>query len=164
MAGQAANDTVHYRIGIISAFFIVSTAVVMYGIGFLLALTGIGEIATEILDIGLSILFFFWFALLGINYFEGRSAAKLGIMGACTLIETIPFINALAPALVVETVAIILISRKEDREKAAADQKKRAKSVAATQQSKNRIAQYAARRNQMMQETTNDGEAPRQAA
>ena len=164
MAGQAANDTVHDRIGIISAFFIVSTAVVMYGIGFLLALTGIGEIATEILDIGLSILFFFWFALLGVSYFSGRSAAKLGVMGVCTLVEAIPFINALVPALIIETITIILITRKEDREKAAADQEKKAKSVAATQQTQNRIAQYAARRNQMAQDAANNDESFRQAA
>jgi hypothetical protein len=164
MAGQAANDAVHYRIGSIAAFFVVSTAVVMYGLGFLLALTGIGEIATEILDIGLSILFFFWFALLGVNYFQGRSAAKLGVMGACTLIETIPFLNALIPALVVETITIILITRKEDREKAAADQEKRAKEGAVAQQNQMRRTQYIAQRNQVMQEAANDNESVREAA
>ena len=164
MAGPAANDNVQYRIGAISGFFIVATAVVMYGIGFLLALTGIGEIATEILDIGLSILFFFWFALLGVNYFSGRSSLKLGIMGACTVVEVIPFINAIAPALVIETVAIILITRKEDREKAAADQEKRAKAAAAAQQTQNRNAQFIARRNQMMQQAANNNEALQEAA
>jgi hypothetical protein len=164
MAGPAANDNVQYRIGAISGFFTVATAVVMYGIGFLLALTGIGEIATEIIDICLSILFFFWFAFLGVGYFEGRAALKLSIMGACTLIEAIPFINALVPALVGETVSMILITRKEDREKAAADQEKRAKAAAAAQQTQNRNAQFIARRNQMMQQAANDDETLREAA
>jgi hypothetical protein len=85
-------------------------------------------------------------------------------MGACTLIETIPFLNALIPALVVETITIILITRKEDREKAAADQEKRAKEGAVAQQNQMRRTQYIAQRNQVMQEAANDNESLREAA
>ncbi len=164
MADEVANDSVHYRIGSISGFFIVATATVMYGIGFLLALTGIGEIATEILDIGLSILFFFWFALLGVNYFEGRATAKLGIMGACTLIETIPFINALVPALIIETVSIILITRTEDREKAEEEAKKRASTIALKNQNIERANQYIATVRQRQQQAANDNDLLEEAA
>jgi hypothetical protein len=164
MAGQAANDNVHYRIGMVSAFFIVSTAVVLDAVGFLLMLTGLGEIVTEFIGICGSVIFFLWFLFLGTGFMSGKASSKLGVMGAGALIEAIPFLNGVSPTFVIETVSLILITRKEDREKAAEEQEKRAKSVATTQQNQNRVAQNAARRSQMMQEAGNDDESLREAA
>ena len=117
MPVAAANDNVNYRIGSASSFFIVATGVFFDALGFLLMLTGLGEIMTEIIGITGSILFFFWFVLLRVGFMSGKATTKLGIMGAGTIIEAIPFINGISPTFTIETVSLILVSRKEDREK-----------------------------------------------
>lgn len=62
--------------------------------------------------------FALWFLLLGVSYVGGSKAfAKLGAAGAGVIIEFVPLINAL-PATTAAVLAVILISRMEDREKA----------------------------------------------
>ena len=118
MAVAPANDNVEYRIGTFSGFLIVATAVFLDGIGFLLMLTGLGEIVTELIGICGSILFFVWFLFLGVSFMSGKATQKLGVIGVGTLIEVIPFINGISPTFTIETVSLIAISRKEDKEKA----------------------------------------------
>lgn len=164
MAGVAANDSVHYRIGMVSAFFIVSVAVVFDAVGFLLMLTGLGEIVTEFIGICGSVIFFIWFLLLGVGFMSGKASSKLGIMGAGALIEAIPFLNGFSPTFVIETVSLILITRSEDREKAEAEQQKKSKEISSRQNAEQRNAQFIMRRNQMAQEAANDDESLREAA
>ena len=157
MAPVVAQNNVRYRIGFIGGSILVGTAVVLYELGFFLMLTAIGEIATEIIDIGASVFFFIVFLFFKVNYFKGRSAAKIGVMGACTVIEWIPFINGFVPALVIEVVAIIFITRKEDREKAKKDAEKAAQIRARQQQIGQRNAQLQQLRAQR-QQAANDNE------
>lgn len=125
MARARNTVDVHYRIGSIAAFFIIATAVFFDAIGFLLMLTGIGEIVTEIMGITGAIMFFIWFMFLGVNYLSGRSSQKLGVMGVSSLVEAIPFLNGISPTFTIGVLVLIRITRKEDREKA----EKRAKEV-----------------------------------
>lgn len=163
MADAPANDNVQYRIGMLSAFFIVATAVFFDGIGFLLMLTGLGEIVTELIGICGSILFFVWFLFLGVNFMSGKSTAKLGVMGAGTLIELIPFINGISPTFTIETVGLIAITRKEDREKAEKKKSEQTKQSALQQQSANRTRNYFAQRRQIQQRSANDDAIEEQA-
>lgn len=151
----SSQPEVKYRIGMVSGFFIVAAAAFFDGIGFLLMLTGVGEIMTEIIGFDASILFFVWFLFLRVSYFSGRAAAKLGIMGAGTLIETIPFINGFAPMFIIETASIIHISRKEDREKASKENAERVRAAAKLQQQRE---QREALYRQLQQQAANDNE------
>lgn len=115
----APEQLVHYRIGLAGAAFSIGLAVVMDLGGFLLMLTGIGEIATEILGITGSIIFFLWYLFHGVSYTTGNVGRKLGIMGACSLVEWIPFVNGIMPSFTIETISMYITVRREDREQAA---------------------------------------------
>lgn len=135
MAGAPKTPNVHYRIGSIAGFFIVATAVFFDAVGFLLTLTGIGAIGTEIMGITGAIMFFIWFMFHHVNYLSGRSLQKLGVMGVGALVEAIPFLNGISPTFVIQTVLLIRITRKEDREEA---QRKHAAQMAAYAQEQER--------------------------
>lgn len=153
MPTLSAQPEVHYRIGFVSGFFIIAAAVFFDAIGFLLMLTGIGEIMTEIIGFCASILFFIWFLFLRVSYFSGRATAKLGIMGAGSLIEMIPFVNGIAPMFTVETATLIHITRKEDREKAEKENAKRVTTATSVlQQTEQQKAQYLVQYQQMQQQ------------
>lgn len=167
VASSSAPE-VNYRIGTLMAVFIVAVAAIFDAVGFLLMLTGIGAIATEIIGIVGSIFFFFLFLFLRVSFFSGKASAKLGIIGAGSVVEIIPFVNGISPTFTIETTALIHLTRKEDREKAKKEHKERVEKTAlAQQQTDNMIAQYVSRKGQRVQEAANDnegGEGFRQAA
>ena len=112
---MARASHVDYRVSTASRFFIIGFAVLLDLTGLLLFWTGI---VPEILGFLGSIIFLLWFLLLGINYLSGRSLQKIGVIGVCSVIEMIPFLNGFSPTFTIETVVLIRISRKEDEEKA----------------------------------------------
>jgi hypothetical protein len=105
------------RIGFVTAFFLIATAAVFDGLSFLLTpLIGVGTIVT----VFAYILFFVWFALLGVQFMSGKKALqKLGTMGGTAIIDALPVIGGLAPAITVGVVIIIVITYIEDKENAA---------------------------------------------
>ena len=153
----SSEPEVKYRIGTVVGFFIVSTAFFFDAIGFLLMLTGIGEIMTEIIGITGSILFFFWFLFLRVSFMSGKATAKLGVMGAGSIVEIIPFVNGISPTFTIETVSLIYITRKEDKEKAEKDNEARLLKGAQQQQKvEQKKTQFNNLKRQMQQERAND--------
>lgn len=88
------------------AFLLVAVALILDGIQFLLTLTVIGSIASPILTVFAWTLFFIWFAMLGVNYFDKDGAVRLFTALASIVTEMIPVINAL-PAITLGVVALI---------------------------------------------------------
>jgi len=60
-----------------------------------------------------AIIFFVWFAVLGVNYGGKKAALKLLISLSSFIVELIPLIDAL-PAITVGVVSLIIITRAED--------------------------------------------------
>lgn len=118
MPSSSRKSAVHYRIGTAAAFFLYAFGAFGWIVGFLLMLTGIGEIATWILDIIGEIIYVLWYALLGVSYFSGKSTQKLGIVGVSSLVNMIPFLDGVVPTFILQTAAMIHVTRKEDRERA----------------------------------------------
>lgn len=105
------------RISSVTAFFLIGAALIFDGISFLLTpLIGLGIIVT----IFAYITFFIWFALLDVKFMSGKRAfQKLGTMGGTAIIDALPVIGGLAPAITVGVAIIIVITYLEDKEKAA---------------------------------------------
>ena len=121
---------VKHRISGMMAMFLVAAALIFDLAG---AATNLIPIAGVLLSIVVTIFaattFFLWFALLNVNYFKGRNAAKRAVtMAATTLAEIIPFMNAL-PAFTLGIAVMIALTRRED---ARAARKKIAVSVVAS--------------------------------
>ncbi len=157
MAKTKSGIEVKYRIGTVSAFFLYALGAFGWLIGFLLMLTGIGEIGTWILDIVGEVMYIFWYGLLGVNYFSGKSAQKLGIIGTSSLVNLTPFINGIVPTFVIETWAMIRVTRKEDEERAEKAAQDTAQAQAAEMQ-KIQNQMYVVERARAAQQAANDNE------
>ena len=103
------------RIGTITAVFMVTLAVIIDLVQFLLNLTVFLALASLYLTFLAASIFGIWFALLGVSYFSGKKSGLKMIAAIGGLFtELVPFINAL-PATTVSVIAVILISKVEDR-------------------------------------------------
>lgn len=116
MPGSSTPPEPKYRIGFVVGFFLLGGAVVLDFIGFLLMLTGVGEIVTEILGVLGSIGFFILFFFLGAGFMQKKSLQKVGVGVVGSVIEMIPFLNGISPTFTGETASLIYIMRKEDKE------------------------------------------------
>lgn len=105
----------HRRIGLGTSFFLVSAALVLDGISLLAAFVpGFGIVVA----VFAYVLFFLWFALLGVRFMSGQKALrKVGSMAAGFIAEALPLIGAL-PAITMSVVLIILITYAEDKKAA----------------------------------------------
>jgi len=104
------------RISFVTGLFLIATAAVFDGVSFLLTpLLGLGSIVT----VFAYILLFVWFALLGVQFMSGKKALqKLGTMGGTAIIDALPVIGGLAPAITVGVIIVIIITYFEDKEEA----------------------------------------------
>lgn len=159
---MARDLDVTYRIGTLSAFFLITVALFLDVLGFLLILTVIGSFVTEILGITGSIFFFVVFLFMGVNYLSGKSTQKIAVTAAGAVIEMFPFLNGL-PSFTVQVSSIIYITRKEDREKA---EKKQKEVEVAQARAQAKTQQYIANatRAKMAEEAANDEKEMREAA
>ena len=118
MAGSRQAD-VSYRISSFQEILLKSTALTLDGIGFLLMLTVVGEVATEVIGLTGDALFIVWFWILGTKFFEGRASSKIMTLMANAVLETIPFINGIYPGFSIAVWRLVRITKTEDEEKAA---------------------------------------------
>jgi|GEM_PF-6589739 len=139
------------RISFVTAFFLIATAVTFDLIGGLAAFVpGLGTVVA----VFAYILFFLWFALLGVQFMSGKKALqKLGTMAVGFIVEALPFLGAL-PALTMSVILIVLITYAEDKKAAA----KRAAQLKAEQ------GRSAQQRNRHDWSWRGDDAASRQAA
>jgi hypothetical protein len=115
---MARNAAATYRIDAGQEFLLKAAALVLDAIEFLLTLTVIGAVASEVIGITGTILFFIWFHFLGVKYFDGRGGNKLMTMMVNSVIEAIPFVNGFYPGFSIAAWRIVAITKKEDEERA----------------------------------------------
>ena len=114
----SVNGGSRYRVGMVTAIFMVGLAVLVDIAQFFLTLTVLLALGSLFLTFLAASIFFVWFLILGVSYFGGRKAGVKILAAAGGLVaELVPVINAL-PATTVAVVTVIAISRIEDREKA----------------------------------------------
>ncbi len=109
---------VRYRVSMVQSILIKSTATTLDVLGFILMLTVIGEVGTEVIGLTGGILFFVWFWFLGVNYTGGKASSKMVTIIANSVAESIPFLNGIYPGFTIETWRLISIMKKEDEEEA----------------------------------------------
>lgn len=103
------------RISPVTASFIIGTALIFDGLQFILTLTVFGSVLSWFIAMIAWIIFFIWFALLGVNYASG-GGKKLAAAGASLITELIPLIDAL-PALTLGVTTVIIQHNIEVRKK-----------------------------------------------
>ena len=104
------------RIGNFQGGLITGFAAAIWGLQFVLSLTGFGEIISEILGILADIILFVWLLFLGV--YGGTDQGKKWLVTiAGSIVEIIPFINDI-PAGIAEVVTLIAFTRAEDWKKA----------------------------------------------
>ena len=117
-AGSVPAPEVKYQIDFVIGFFLVVGAFFLDSLCFFFMLFVIGEVVAKIIKFLASIGSFIIFYSLGLKFLEGRAMQKLGIAGGMTVLGEIPLIGSLAPTLTAQTLSLIYIMRKEDKEKA----------------------------------------------
>jgi hypothetical protein len=107
------------RISGITAFFLISTAVLFDAAQFLVAFIPFVDIVLDwLLGAFAACVFGVWFLVLGVNYFQGKKAlAKIITMFSSVVIELVPIVDAL-PAITLGVVTLIFLTWAEDRENA----------------------------------------------
>lgn len=155
--GSTTAPQPDYRVGFGIGSLLVGGAVALDFIGFLLMLTGVGEIVTEIIGIIGSIGFWIIFFFLGANFFGKGTGTKVGIAVVGSIIEMIPFINGISPTFTIETVSLIYVMRAEDKKKA--EDKAKASAVEEKEKLSYQQAYGVARDKKILQqEAANDNE------
>jgi hypothetical protein len=115
---MAAPPGTQYRISGTQAFFLKISAIVLDGIGFLLMITVVGEVGTEVIGLTGDLLYGIWFWILGVKFFGGNARSKLLTIVANGVMEVVPFVNGVYPGFTVAVWRIVSIVKKEDEEKA----------------------------------------------
>jgi hypothetical protein len=124
---------VHYRIGWVSGGFLIAFSVAVDALQIFFSLFGI----TEVISMGIGYIADVvipataW--LLGVSFTSGKMAQKWMILAAEFAVELAPFINDV-PGYTIGTVALILVTRGEDR--ALARKRAAAERAAATHKSR----------------------------
>ncbi|MEK7510611.1 MAG: hypothetical protein AAB582_00010 [Patescibacteria group bacterium] len=104
------------KIGLGVAFLMVAVSLIIEGAQILLTFLGIGIIATPVLTVFAWTLFFIWFAMLGVSYFDKDGALRLLTALSSVAVELVPIINAV-PALTLGVAALIFQhNRKVEKE------------------------------------------------
>lgn len=154
--GRVDSPEPKYRVGFVIGAFLVSGAFALDALGLVFMLTGIGAIVTQILGVLGSIGFFILFFFLGAGFFQKKAIQKFGIAAIGSITEMIPFVNGISPTFTIETIALIHIMRKEDREKAIEEGKKVAQTAGVQMSAQQASQAVRARRvgndNEMAQE------------
>lgn len=166
MATAANAPSVRYRISAIQEIFILATAIILDGAGFILMLTVLGETGTEVIGIAGEILFLVWFWFLGADYLSGNAQSKLLTLLGNGVVEAVPFVNGVYPGFTVQAWRLISIMKKEDEEKAKRAARKRDVMQTRLLRQQQRVLQIRARQIQAAQATqaANDEEALAEAA
>jgi hypothetical protein len=114
---ERGEGRVSYRIGGVTVAFMLALALVLDLVQILLTLTGVGALLAWLVTAVGTTAFGIWFLLMRVNYFSGRKAAqKMAATLAGVVAEFVPVINAL-PAMTISVIAVVLLSRAEDRER-----------------------------------------------
>ncbi len=80
---------------------------------FLNIIPGVGVVVSEYISFVSVIVFGLWFAFQKVSYFDRNGAVKLIIGIASTVVELVPFVDAL-PAITLGVLSLILVVRAED--------------------------------------------------
>lgn len=104
------------RIGNVTAFLMISMAVIFDAVQFLLNfIPGLGQIAGLFITFLTATIFGLWFLLLGVSYFGGKKAGlKMTAAFGSVITELVPIVSAL-PAITMGVVVIIIATWAEDR-------------------------------------------------
>lgn len=112
----AAEEKVTYKIGVVTALFMLMFTIVADLLQILLTLFVVTIPVAYLVTFLAEISLFIWLGILGVSYFGGRKAYQNIIaLGSSVMIELVPLISAL-PALTAATAFIIFNSRKADKE------------------------------------------------
>lgn len=111
--GQEARP---HRIGNVTAFFIIATAVLFDAAQFFLNFIPVlGQVAGLFITFLAISIFGVWFLLLGVNYFSGKKAGLKMIASLGSVIaELVPLFSAF-PAMTLGVVVVIIATRLEGR-------------------------------------------------
>ena len=100
------------RIGPVTKFFLIATSAGFQLVGIA---TGFVPGLGTIWEWFGYIVFFVWFAILGVSFMSGKGALKkLGAMGGGLIVDSLPGIGSL-PAQLVSVIIVVLITQKEDK-------------------------------------------------
>ncbi len=152
---------VAYRVSGIQELLLKLTAVVLDGVGFLLMLTVIGEVGTEVIGLTGDALFFIWFWMLGAKFLTGQAGRKIVTLAGNALVEAVPFANGVYPGFSIAVWRLVKIMKEEDEEEARnAARKARQEDEARIR----RVQAILAERARRQAANTNTQEPERQAA
>lgn len=94
---------------------LIATSLAWQGIGFF---AGMVPVVGSVWEWTGYIVFFVWFAILGVSFMQGKDAVKkFGAMLGGLITESIPFLNMI-PAQTASVLYVIYTTRREDRDKA----------------------------------------------
>ncbi|MEK7079947.1 MAG: hypothetical protein AAB883_01640 [Patescibacteria group bacterium] len=149
------------KIGPMTLGLMAGLALVLDVIQFFLTLTVIGSFVSMFVAMLAWIVFFIWFALLGVSYFDAKGGKKLAIAGVSFISELIPFIDAL-PGLTIGVIMLVLQHNKEVDEMAA----KKGTALVPTGKDAQvaNLANIRARRAEKAQAANDNAESEREAA
>lgn len=131
-----------------------AVAIGFWVIQVLCSITGVGEIASEIIAFIQIPTFLIWFWFLGIHYSGKDAFLKVGTTLGLDVVEILPFINDI-PVMIIQIAVIIMISRKEDEAKAMEEAK--AAEKAAAEQAQAAQKYYAIRAQQAARAANDNG-------
>ena len=158
--GSGSAPELKYRVGFVVGCFLTAGSAFLDAIGFFLGITGIGEIVTQTIGYLGSIGFFGIFIFLRANFFNKKSIQKIGVGAVGSIVEMIPFLNAISPTFTIETVSLIYLMRKEDGEKSEKDTAR----TLEQQKSANTALTYRVQRRQVEQAANDNEQELRQVA
>ncbi len=119
---------VQYRINNVTFALILAGALIIDGLGFLLALTVVGSIIGTFMGVLAGIILWITFMLHGVKYSGTAGLKKIAATFGTMVAEMIPMINAL-PMVTVGAVIVVVQSRGEDREEAKKKEDERKKQL-----------------------------------
>lgn len=123
---QNKNVKVEYRINTLKTISFIGTGVLLDVVDFALGITGIGEIADEIIDVAADIAIPGMAWAYGIPLAGKKADQRLFTMIVCEVAKLVPLVNIL-PEYTYETWKLIDFTRQEDRERATARAKQQEK-------------------------------------
>lgn len=108
---------VQYRLNFIKIAVLLTFAFVVDALQFILSLTGIGEIVSELIGLLADVFLPLAAWMMGVRYGGTQGGQKMLALLGGTVLELVPFLNDL-PGYTLEMAALVLLTRSEDIEKA----------------------------------------------
>lgn len=120
------DPPVEYRINTLKTISFIGTGVGLDLLNFGLGITGVGEVADEVIDVAADVAIPGMAWAYGIPLGGKKANERLFTMMACEIAKLVPFVNIL-PEYTYETWKLIDYTRQEDRERAAEAAKQQGK-------------------------------------